>query len=90
MFMDPVEDQKHSVNDSEMSNPSILSVLVIFYNIYFNVYFALYVFMIEWRINKQAKKKKKKKNILPRVSKHIQASATEGKCRKYCCLFLNL
>ena len=89
--MDPMEEQKHSVNDSEMSNPSILSVLVIFYDIYFNVYFALYVFY-DWMENRQTnKQKKKKKNILPRVSKHtIQASATEGKCRKYCCVFLNL
>ena len=53
MFMDPMEEQNHFVNDSEMGNPSILSVLIYFANSYFNVYFALYVFMIEWRINKQ-------------------------------------
>ena len=51
-----MEEQNHFVNDSEMGNPSILSVLIYFANSYFNVYFALYVFMIEWRINKQTNK----------------------------------
>ena len=49
-----MEEQNHSVNDSEMGNPSILSVLFIFCNPYSNVYFALYVLSLngEW-INKQ-------------------------------------
>ena len=51
-----MEEQNYFVNDSEMGNPSILSVLIYFANSYFNVYFALYVFMIEWRINKQTNK----------------------------------
>ena len=50
--MDPMEEQNHSVNDSEMGNPSILSVFLIFCHSYSNVYFALYIFMIEWRRNK--------------------------------------
>ena len=54
MFMDPMEEQNHFVNDSEMGNPSILSVLIYFaIHISMYIYIALYVFMIEWRINKQ-------------------------------------
>ena len=49
-----MEEQNHFVNDSEMGNPSILSVLI---------YLLCMFFMIEWRINyKKKKKKKKKKN----------------------------
>ena len=48
-----MEEQNHSLNESNMANPAILSVFIYFCNSYFNVYFALYVFMIEWWINKQ-------------------------------------
>ena len=53
MFMDPMEEQNNFVNDSEMGNPSILSVLI-----YFAIHISMYIllcmfFMIEWRINKQ-------------------------------------
>ena len=56
--MDPMEEQNHFVNDSEMGNPSILSALIYFaIHISMYIYFALYVFMIEWRINKQKQTK---------------------------------
>ena len=58
MFMDPMEEQNHFVNDSEMGNPSILSVLI-----YFAIHISMYIFcrfvMIEWRINKQTNKQTK-------------------------------
>ena len=53
MLMDPMEEQNHFVNDSEMGNPSIWSVLIYFaIHISMYIYFGLYVFY-EWRINKQ-------------------------------------
>ena len=61
MFLDPMEEQNHFVNDSEMGNPSILSVLIYFaIHISMFIYFALYVFMIEWRIKKERKKQTNK------------------------------
>ena len=55
MFMDPMEEHNNFVNNSEMGNPSILSVLIYFAIHISNIYFALYVF--EWRLNKQTKRK---------------------------------
>ena len=56
MFMDPMEEYNNFVNDSEMGNPSILTVMIYFaIHISMYIYFVLYDFMIEWR-----KKKKKK------------------------------
>ena len=43
MFMDPMEEQNHFVNDSEMGNPSIFISFDIFCNSYFNVYIFRFV-----------------------------------------------
>ena len=53
-----MEEQKHSVNDSEMGNPSILSVLVMFV-----IHISMYIFIIEWKINKQTNKQTNRNNV---------------------------
>ena len=57
MLMDLMEEQNHSVNDSEIGNPSIIiSFWYILQLFIFQCIFCFMVFMIEWRINNQTNK----------------------------------